>query len=686
MNSRAVDHVETVLRSQGEESETKLIHVARNSLGDLRQRLDQQSHRFALVSVTQLTRDASARPNIPADLNRIKPPPKPPIFHGREDLVQTIVDLLLKDETCRVPLLGAGGIGKTALVTTILNDERVKKKFGENVFFLSCESLVSASGIILALASALGLQQDAGARQAVIHYFSSFKYVLLALDNFETTWDSDDRAEVEALLAELAAVSPQSLFVTMRGALRPAGVDWTDCILDTLDPLSLDAARRMWMRIAKKVDSKLDDLLRLLDGLPLAIMLMAQQGQVLSSSELLTAYTEERTSLLSQGAAGRLTSLEVSIELSLNSRTMQAEPNARKLLSVLCLLPDGIPMLQLNHMLPSMPHAGRSVRVLLHAALAVNKAGRISTLSPIREFMLQKYPPEDADVADTRAHFTGLPQLMDRLNGPKTEALDILLAEFGNMNTVFLHFWRDSPGPDAVEGLLEATLNLAQFSVLTGCGDCMLLLRTASISLDGTGNRQGAAQCLQSMGNALPVLKNRYSEAMEKLEEAKATFEAIGNRWGAAECTQRMGDVLRMQNRYEEAMEKLEEAKATFESIGNREGVAQCVRRMGDVLYMWSRYEEATEKFEEAKVAFQAIGSHGQVALCCKVLAEVFMAQHKTAQAQSLLHQAIDIFTSIGLLEEVHYCRSLWDELQGPRGLWAPARRLFRRLRGRPHS
>ncbi|KZO91483.1 hypothetical protein CALVIDRAFT_505610, partial [Calocera viscosa TUFC12733] len=409
---QAVDDVETLLRSQGEESETKLVHIARNSLGDLRQRLDQQSHRFALVSVTQLTKDASARPNIPADLNRIKPPPKPAIFYGREDLVQTIVDLLLKDETCRVPLLGAGGIGKTALVTTILNDERVKNKFGQNVFFLSCESLISASAIILALASALGLQQDGGARQAVIHYLSSFKYVLLALDNFETAWDSDDRTEVEALLTEFAAVSSLSLFVTMRGALRPAGVDWTDRILNPLGSLSIDAARDMWMRIAKKADSKVDDLLRLLDGLPLAIMLMAQQGQVLSTMELFKSYNDERTALLSRGNASRLESLEISIELSLNSRTMQAERNARRLLSALCLLPNETSLSQFDRMLPSMPHSGRYVRVLLHAALAVNKAGKISTLSPIREFMLQKYPPEDADVADIRAHFTGLAHLV----------------------------------------------------------------------------------------------------------------------------------------------------------------------------------------------------------------------------------------------------------------------------------
>ncbi|KZT51043.1 hypothetical protein CALCODRAFT_488248 [Calocera cornea HHB12733] len=205
----------------------------------------------------------------PADLGRLRPPPKPAIFYGRDELVQSIVDLLLHEETCRIPLLGMGGIGKTSTVATVLHDDRVKAKFGEHMFFLSCEGIVSASGVLLALASALGLQHENGVEKALSDFFTKHKYVLLVLDNLETVWNADDESQVEKVLAECANTGTVSLVITMRGTIRPGGVDWSDTILDPLDPLPLEAARLMWKKLARKTDSRLDELLKLLDGIPL---------------------------------------------------------------------------------------------------------------------------------------------------------------------------------------------------------------------------------------------------------------------------------------------------------------------------------------------------------------------------------------------------------------------------------
>jgi len=52
-------------------------------------------------------------------------PPLPPrIFCGRDELVGRIVDFTQR--LTPIALIGAGGIGKTSIVLTVLHDDRIK--------------------------------------------------------------------------------------------------------------------------------------------------------------------------------------------------------------------------------------------------------------------------------------------------------------------------------------------------------------------------------------------------------------------------------------------------------------------------------------------------------------------------------------------------------------------------------
>ncbi|KZO91850.1 hypothetical protein CALVIDRAFT_521080, partial [Calocera viscosa TUFC12733] len=345
--------------------------------------------------------------NSPSDLPLLEIPLKPNVFYGRDDLVASIVELLLQDKSCRIPILGTGGMGKTSVAAAAINDAQVRAKYGQKIIFVSCEGVVSAEGIISALATALGIRHESNIRRAVFAYLASRGYTLLVLDNFETAAQSADSEHVEQLLGCLAALSHLSLVITMRGSLPPAGVDWDE--LDLLNRLSLDAAHQIWNRIARKEDAQLDQLLRMLDGLPLAITVMAHQGKLFTPTQLLAAYENETTRLIKVGAGGRLKSLEVSIRLSVQSQVMLQEPDALELLSVLCLLPDGVPLRALQEMLPSLSRTlTAAISVLLQVALTFEENARLRVLSPIRDFMLSHHPPKDPTLGEVRRHYMNL--------------------------------------------------------------------------------------------------------------------------------------------------------------------------------------------------------------------------------------------------------------------------------------
>ena len=83
-----------------------------------------------------------------------------------------------------------------------------------------------------------------------------------------------------------------------------------------------------------------------------------------------------------------------------------------------------------------------------------------------------------------------------------------------------------------------------------------------------------------------------------QLEEARAQFIDIGNRLGAVQCLQSLGNILRMQHHHEEARLQLEEARSQFIDVGNRLGAAQCLQSLGENLQMQDQYDEALHSVE----------------------------------------------------------------------------------------
>ena len=60
-------------------------------------------------------------------------PLKPEVFHGRDDLVQDIAQLLLQEKTSRICILGPGGMGKTSVSLAVVELPLIKKRDRKSV-------------------------------------------------------------------------------------------------------------------------------------------------------------------------------------------------------------------------------------------------------------------------------------------------------------------------------------------------------------------------------------------------------------------------------------------------------------------------------------------------------------------------------------------------------------------------
>ena len=314
-------------------------------------------------------------------------PARPRCF-GREAEIEALVKNLLAPRPEPTPILGAPGIGKSTLTLAALHDEHVAAHYGARRYFIRCDGVKSRLELVAALALAFGLTPSPNIEPAVLVELAKVP-TALAIDNAETPWEADTLA-VEEFLALLAGIPGLALIASVRGAQRPMGVSWHESLEPTR--LKLPAAREAFLAIAGKkfqTDPRLNDMVQAMDGVPLAITLLAYQAEGEPSLEpLWQRWQHERTAML-QRAEGqdRLTNIELSYEISLTGKRMTEA--AHRLLRLLALLPDGLAHRDLSMAMPDQAEAASSI--LRKAGLGFDEAERLRLLKPLRDYIRDKH-------------------------------------------------------------------------------------------------------------------------------------------------------------------------------------------------------------------------------------------------------------------------------------------------------
>jgi len=390
-------------------------------------------------------------------------------------------------------------------------------------------------------------------------------------------------AEVEAVLQTIASYPKVSILITTRGQIPCPNIPWILPHPTPLGPLSLDAARQTFTDINPEVlgDPNLDELLKMLDCVPLAVTILAALSQLGETPlELAERFKSERSTLLRLGD-DRLQSVEISVFLSLSSPPMKANPEALILLQILSMLPGGAKADRLPAMAPALRQLNTALDTLARVYLASTTPDRIiRVLSPIRSYMLEYYQLTDLhrrslyqcyyDLA-RRSNPTGKPGFLQIKREMENEE--------ANMDNILISAL-DEENPRAA---IVASKDYTWF-LFADVSRSEVILKAIKIS-ESSENSDLLSDCLFVKGQ-IEQARGHYDVAIGDISRAKDICEDRQNQIGVAECLQSWGNILRMQNQYDNAQTLLQDAKTKFHELGHGVGEARCIRSLGSILRM----------------------------------------------------------------------------------------------------
>ncbi|KAJ7821960.1 hypothetical protein B0H14DRAFT_3146541 [Mycena olivaceomarginata] len=384
------------------------------------------------------------------------------------------------------------GMGKTSIAKALLHHPAITATYQQNRFFVGCSSATTKMELVTLIGAHIGLKLGKDPIQAVLKQFSNNPPSLLIFDELETLWEStESRGDVEELLSLLTDINHLALMITMRGAERPAKVQWTRPFLLPLKPLDQKAARLTFIDIAddKHDLDQVDKILSLTDNMPLAINLLAHLVDSEGCSNVLLRWKKEKTSMISEGFDKR-SNLDLSISLSLSSPRIKLLPQSQELLSLLGMLPDGLSDMDLIQSKLPLEHPLKCKAVLKSTALAYSDENkRLKVLMPIREYIQRHQRPEDQLVHTLLKHFQDLLHFYVESGGDESGASTVnhIASNIANIQNL-LRWGLLEEHSDLLDNI-RGVCHLNRFNRATGQGSTLLIGEIKHL-LPRLGNQQ----------------------------------------------------------------------------------------------------------------------------------------------------------------------------------------------------
>jgi len=570
----------------------------------------------SLVTNMNNTHNAPKRPT------RQHIPSKPKVFCGRDALVQEIAELLCKDETSRVCILGPCGMGKTSLALAVVESPLVQSNYSESCrFWVPCVEAVSPPIFLQLLHVQLGISRATNdtLEDILAELRVSSEPRLILLDNFETPWTSVEhtRHQVNNILGRLGQIPHVALLVTMRGTEPPCDdVVWQS---KNLHPVDMEAARSIFQEIdpKSKQDPGVDSLVAVLGYLPFAVILMAKLGKKSRSSteDLLRDWSRVGTKMISSSSPDE--NMNHSIMLSVHKDFVQRDPDACLLLTTLSLLPAGTSRANLRCWIPNLQSISSAIATLADAALLMMNDGGTPETSTLYVLpVVQSYMSTTDQIPNhVRRHVQEAccQYLFDhgyRYHEPAFERHSEALAGEGTNIRVILLTLTPLGYSSITERQIEALLRFAWFHLDTS-RPSLEIAHHAVVVTKSLGKDRYIAEALLILGDTYHQI-SKYELAEKFLMEAYELFNTLTKTNHVATLITQCGICLadtRMALRPSESIvDFIRDLQSRFNVSLDEFNQACVLRALGFSLYCDDECIEGMNLLHEAKDAFTKMG------------------------------------------------------------------------------
>jgi predicted ATPase/DNA-binding SARP family transcriptional activator/Tfp pilus assembly protein PilF len=664
---------------------------------------------------------------------------EPPLSHlpiestpliGRAQEMQTLCERLRRGAVRALTLVGPPGIGKTRLALQVAHE--LHFNFEDGAHWVELAPLSDSALVPSAIAQVLGIQEQAGQKLvATLSAHLRHKHMLLVLDNFEQLLDA------APFVAELLAACPAlQVLVTSRALLRiraeqpfplsPLAVPPGSANLEAIAcapavQLLVERAHAIEpsFRLAAENATAMAAICTRLDGLPLALELIAARVATQSPAELLLQL-EQRLAVL-RGGPPDLPLRQQTLRSAIHWSYDLLPAHVQELFDELGVFVGGFTM-EAAQAVVSEPTAALDALAILqwHSLLqrrAVAAETRFTLLETMREFALERLAARGEEEDARRRHGLYFLALAERaepeLEGPaQSPWLDRLESEHDNLRAAIAQcqlaaddsglrmavalgrFWE-------VRGhLAEGRRRLAE--VLDTRRDVALALRGAALEMAGVlayrqgdyvgaralhqqslsvwhdlENSRAIAQTLRRLG-IVAWEQGDSATARSYYEQSLEIAREVGDARGIAGALNNLGLVAADQGDYAAARAFYEESLPMFRELSDTTGTGHVLNSLGATAWDQLDFTAARSFLGESLATFQEIGHKWGVAMALINLGNVARSQADFASAQAHFEESLAVYRELGDRATVSFPLFGLGEVAYQQGDYATARSLFR--------
>jgi predicted ATPase/DNA-binding SARP family transcriptional activator/Tfp pilus assembly protein PilF len=569
---------------------------------------------------------------------------------------------LIEDPECRlVTVSGPGGVGKSRLARVVLAD--VADRFPGATKLVALEDLADATRVAARIAETLGVVLT-GAGDPIVQLAAavSRSHALLALDNAE-------HLSIEPLLLALLRACPNvRLLVTSRRRLGVEGESMLplsglpcpdeECS-DPEEAGRFDAVRLFRAR-ARASDPRFDlarqiaavvELVRLVDGLPLAIELAAAWVRLLPVGEIASEVAHS-LDLLQRSAPVRegWRTEHDDVRATLEHSWKLIAPRQRRTLAALSQFRGGFTR--------GAALAVADAPLPLLASLADcslvqhDRGGRFSLHPLVATFAAEKLaadPARSAEVATRHAeHFAGWLASQERAGwGTATVPMRELGTELENCRGALAHAIA-ARRSDLAAGFVAPLRSWFEDRGRYAEGESVL---RAALILDAADVRH--APLLAATHRALGAICNRKGEPGEAQRHARlglALARRIGDGASIMGCLNTIGLSLLQTGRARGALRHLEEALRRARAASDDAGVVVFAGNLGIACMTLGEYERALSLYDEALRLRRAAGDRRGMVPNLNNIGNVYRVLRQWPRALACFEEGLKLADEQGLV------------------------------------